>query len=325
MPEWLFEQGIGEQRALLIADGDAVALRITRDSDGAQPGSILPAKLLSHDKRVGAIVTLPDGEEAILRHLPPRTSIGTTLLVEVLRSAIPERDLTKRAITRPAEDGALAHTATLLSTLESGPHPVRVLSGHGSDQLEAAGWSEILDSARSGITPFDGGTLRVSLTPAMTVIDVDGYADDLARKSARAVARLIDLLDLSGNIVIDFPATANKAERVAIGELIDAHAPHPFERTGVNGYGLLQLIRPRSRPSIAERVQFAPIESAALALLRHAERAVGAGPLTLTAHPLVTGWIEQRPPLVSELARRSGRQVVLASDAQCAIAAGHAQ
>lgn len=327
MPEWLYEDGIGEARAALVENGVIIAIRIARDNDGAMAGSILPARLLSQDKAIGAVVTLPSGEEAILRQLPPRVSIGATLMVEIQRCAIPERDLTKRAIARAVGAGVEPRALTLRSLVEAGTNAVRTLDTLGTNELESAGWSEALDVARSGIYPFEGGTLRVSLTPAMTVIDIDGYvpATELATQGAHAVSRVLNLLDITGNIVVDFPAAANKAERVRVAEIIDAHAPHPLERTAINGYGLLQIIRPRTGPSIAERVQFLPIESAALALLRRAERAVGTQALTLTAHPSVLGWIDQRPALLEQLQRRTGRNVVLARDAQCGIDGGHAQ
>ena len=327
MPEWHYEAGIGERRAALVEDGEIRALRVERDEDGLPADSIVTAKLIANDPATGPVVALPNGEEALLRGLPPRTSIGTSLRVIIKRSAIYERDLVKRALARPAEPDTAEHIPTLLATITAGPHPVRTLRSHEADAFEAAGWSEWLDTAHSGIHAFTGGTLRLALTPAMSVIDIDGHlpAAELARNGARAVAQLLDALDITGNIVIDFPTLANKGERQMVGEVIDAHLPQPFDRTAINGYGLLQIIRPRLGPSLAERLAFTPVASAALALLRRAERAQGSGPLTLTAHPRVIDWLTTRPALTEELARRSGRNVVLASDAQSAIDHGHAQ
>ena len=45
--------------------------------------------------------------------------------------------------------------------------------GPGLDLFEQAGWSELLEEAAGGQTAFEGGALRMSLAPAMTLFDVD--------------------------------------------------------------------------------------------------------------------------------------------------------
>ena len=91
----------------------------------------------------------------------------------------------------------------------------------------------------------------------------------------------------------------------------------------MNGFGFLQIVRPRPRASIIELVQNAPVETAALALLHLAARTPGAGPRTLTAAPRIASWLRAHPALISELERRVGAQVVLAEDAALALQAGH--
>lgn len=249
---------MGERRAALVIDGAIAALRIERDSDGAQPGAILDARLTPAAGRGPRIVRLDSGEEALLAPLPPHTGDGATLRVEIVRAAIAEADLVKRATARPAPDGAPYRPApTLRERIGDSGVPVRAVRAFDADALEQAGWSEWIEVARSGHLPFPGGMLRISPTPAMTVIDVDGDAPPLtlAREGAIAAARAIRALGIGGSIAIDLPTLANKSERVAVAEAFDAALPQPFERTAINGFGLLHLIRPRRRPSLIERIQ----------------------------------------------------------------------
>ena len=83
LTEWLFEDGVGERRAALVADGAIVALRVERDSDGAQPGAIHDARLLASAGRGPRLLRLDSGEEALLAApLPPGLSDGASLRVE---------------------------------------------------------------------------------------------------------------------------------------------------------------------------------------------------------------------------------------------------
>ena len=328
--EWLYEDGIGESRAALVEDGRIIAAQSAADDDGAQPGAVVRARLLSTDDGV-TLVQLPgdNGEQALLSSLPHSISIGAETLVEITRSAIPERDLIKRAKCRPAADGAAPRLApSLLQRISASGDAVRTLHPHQPDMLESAGWSELCDAAMSGQMAFAGGMLRMALTPAMTVIDIDGVVPPaaLAHAGARAAAQMITAMGIGGNIVIDLPTMANKAERVAAAEVFDEGLPQPFERTAINGFGLLQIIRPRLRPSLAERWQFNRTEQSVLALLRRAERhaaRVAGTALSISANPAEIAWLMTRPALIELMTRRSGRTVRLHDDQSCAIGCGY--
>ena len=73
-----------------------------------------------------------------------------------------------------------------------------------------------------------------------------------------------------------------------------------------------------------ETVQADPVLTAALALLRRAERTPGHGAITLTANPAVPARIVARPDWIDALARRLGAPVGLRPDERLAISAGHA-
>ena len=130
-----------------------------------------------------------------------------------------------------------------------------MLRAHEPDRSKQAGWSEVLEEATTGEIAFAGGALRMSLTPAMTLFDVDG--DGAARcardrRRARPWRAAIVRHGIGGSIGIDFPTLANKAQRQAVAEAIDAALPQPFERTAVNGFGFLQIVRRRRRASLPE-------------------------------------------------------------------------
>ena len=121
----------------------------------------------------------------------------------------------------------------------------------------------------------------MSLTPAMTLFDVDGSLPpaELAVAGAAAAARAIRRLGIGGSIGIDLPTLPARADRQAAAAALDAVLPQPFERTAVNGFGFLQIVRRRERPSLPELVQGDPVGAAARALLRRA-RARAPAPAT---------------------------------------------
>lgn len=327
MREWLFEAGIGEARAALIEDGAIVRAEIEADDDGVRAGTIAQARLdriLLPARR--AVVRLDGGEEALIEPVPKGVSEGGRLLVEIHRAALPEPGRAKLAMARMAPADAVPVTGRgLLDRITADGDPVRVLRSHEPDALEAAGWSELLEEAASGEASFEGGGLRLSLTPAMSLIDVDGWLDPgaLAIAGADAAARMILRHGISGSIGIDLPSANSKAGRLAAGEAVDAVLPQPFERTAVNGFGFLQIVRRRARASLPERLQGDPVGAAARALLRRAERTPGAGARTISAAPAVIARIAARQDWQDELTRRIGSTVALRPDPRLAISAGH--
>ena len=177
----------------------------------------------------------------------------------------------------------------------------------------------------------EDAALRIFPTPAMVLIDVDGSLPpaQLGPKGAKLAAQAIRALGLTGNIGIDLPTMNNKEERAIAAAQIDKLLPLPFERTAVNGFGFMQIIRKRERASLIESLREDPVLSAAMALLRLAERAQGAGPagggaVTLSANPAVIDRIHRTPDWIARLEKRRGGQVTLKPDASLAIGSHHA-
>lgn len=307
MAEWLHEEGIGEDRAVLVEDGEILEAMIALP--GLRAGTVVEARLVSK----AGIAALPDGSEAVVEPLP-RVSEGAQFCAEVVREAIPEAGRPKPPKLRPTDQRPGSGPA-----LPGTPAP-RV----GPDPFEDAGWSELLEQARSGEIAFPGGALRMSLTPAMTLFDVDGSLPPaaLAEAGAAAAARAISRFGIGGSIGIDLP-TLPRDRRQAAAARVDAILPQPFERTAVNGFGFLQIVRRRVRASIPEVLCADPAAAAARALLRRAERLQGK--VAIHAAPRVILQLKARPDWLAELARRTGGDAVLLPNPGLAIAGGHVQ
>jgi hypothetical protein len=319
--EWLYEEGIGENRAALVVDDDIIEAMIELP-EALRLGSVVEGRLtaiLVAGRR--GIVSTERGE-ALIEPLPRSLTEGQVIRVEIVREAIPERGRPKQARCRlsdlpPRQGPSLAERIAPFTRLGAG----------GADRLEQAGWSELLEQAASGEIPFPGGALRMDLAAAMTLFDVDGALPpaELAVAGAAAAARAIRRMGIAGSIGIDLPTPGSKAERQAAAEAIDALLPQPFERTAVNGFGFLQIVRRRERPSLPELLRADPAGAAARALLRQAERTGGAGERMLTAAPAVIALVESRPEWIAELERRAGTRVALRADPALGLGAGHVQ
>ncbi|PZU11841.1 ribonuclease [Sphingomonas sp.] len=328
MAEWLHEAGIGEQRAALVEKGRIVEMHVDPDDGRLRVGAICAARLVRAAEAGGrARVALPGGE-ADLVAVPRGLSLGAALAVEVIREALPERGAVKLPRVRvAAQDAVVGAGPDLLARIAASGLPLRRRDTPGEDVFEAHGWSERLEEAASGIVAHDDALLRISLTPAMTLIDVDGAGPlaALAIAGARRAGEAIRCFGIAGSIGIDLPTLPDRAERQATAAALDAILPQPFERTAVNGFGFLQIIRRRERRSLLELIAADPALAAARALLRRAERARGAGAVALAAHPAVIANLESRPEWIGALARRIGADVRLQAEPGLPMSGAHAQ
>ena len=307
LPEWLIERGIGETRCALVERGRIVEARV--HVDGIVPaGTILEAKL----KSVGPNgIAMAEGQEYLLPSGASGVTQGAKLNIEVTREPLGGAEPWKRPLAR-------------LTDQPAGPAPSLEGREAVSGEFDVAGWLDLVEEARDGIVAFPGGELRVSLTPAMTLIDVDGQLlpAELAVAGARSAGQAIRRHGIGGSIGIDLPTAKNKDARQAAAAAVDAVLPQPFERTAVNGFGFLQIVRPRLRASLFElAADRAAFETRAL--LRRVGREVGA--IRVAAHPSVIAVLSGHRDWLDQLARQVGGAVTLRSDPALAISGGHAE
>lgn len=312
MAEWLVEAGIGETRTILVDRGEVLAARLDwpgRLAAGLVEDAILIARAAGSRRGTARFA---NGEEALVDQLPVDAQEGAPIRLKVTRSALAEAGRLKRAQARPTGDA---------------PCPAPSPPGKIIPCFPAGLWEEVWGEAWDGSVDFAGGTLTISPTPAMTVIDVDGDlpARSLALAAVAPLAASIRRLDLAGSIAIDFPTLADKADRQAVDTALAAALQGwPHERTAMNGFGLVHLVARLERPSLLHRLAMNRNRAAALMLLRRAEQVRDPGSqLLLTAHPNVRHAVI--PEWETELARRAGRAIRWQDDTGLAPESGFAQ
>lgn len=320
MAEWLVEQGIGEDRAILFDSGTAIAARMDWPG-GLCAGQVEDAVLVS--RQAGSprgTARFANGEEALVDGLPREASEGASLWLLVTRAALAETGRFKLAQARPTADESRP-APRLAKRLGRSGHDVKIVRRFpGND------WQEIFLQAWDGEFTFDGGNLSITPTPAMTLIDVDGALPprQLALAAVPDIARAIGLFDLAGSIGLDFPTLPAKAERTEIDRALEQSlADWPHERTAMNGFGFVQLVARLQGPSLLHRIRMHRAGAAARLLLRQAEAVTDPGTLLLTAHPAVRAAV--KPEWEEELCRRTGRSVAWQDNPALALQSGFAQ
>lgn len=314
LPEWLIEEGIGETRALLVEGERVLAARLQWPGElaaGTRCTGRLTAKLKGTRR---GVALLEDGREALVDHLPANVTEGQSLDLVITRAALAERGRFKRAQARVAAADA--------------PPPAAAMpEGRTLRRFPAGLWEEVWHAASAGSLDIPGGEILVSVTPAMTVIDIDGVGTprEVALAAVPAIARAVAWFDLGGNIGIDFPTLQTKDDRRAVDDALGTVlAGWPHERTAMNGFGFVQLVARLEGPSLLHRFATARVGMCARLALRVGEQAEGHGPvLELRVHPALKA--KMKPQWLDELARRTGRVVRVETDPGLALEAPSAQ
>jgi Ribonuclease G/E len=222
------------------------------------------------------------------------------------------------------DDPALA--ASLRASL--GSHQMNRLSvsrtGFEDDVAEA------IDALSRPIVSLpNGATLSFWPTPALVAVDVDAGAAVAAAGGARSVhealnrtvlpalATQIRLRNLSGGIVVDLAGLSARKRMQLAPELTRALSDDPLRPKflGFTALGLAEIVRARIHPPLHELLS-GPL-AAGLAALHAALQAVGPDPRArpaIRAAPPVVVALQADPVALVDLARHTGRDVILRSD-----------
>ncbi len=322
-PLWLVEQGIGEERAVLVERGTIAAARLHWPGNLTlgQVEDAVVEEINQHGiwRRFG-IARFANGERAYASRMPREVTEGATARLEITRESLTERGRLKIAQATSTER-PLRPAPSLAEQLRNEGHAPRIVDRFPDE----ADWSELFLEAWNGEVDFAGGGLIFSDTPAMTLIDVDlrNPIEALYYNGLPVLARALRRLNITGNIGIDFP-TLDKSDRKVIddklGELL---GDWPHERTSMNGFGFVQLVARMGQPSMLQRIGRHRVGAAARFALRLAERVEGPGVTLLRVHPALQARF--RPEWLDQLARRTGREVRIDTDPGLALEAPSAQ
>jgi ribonuclease G len=352
----LWDAGPGEIRAGLVEDGKLTEFRIIRlrrqEKSVLASGEHYTARIIEQRGPGKALVSLGGDNQALLQSAP-KLPEGSLLAVEMVRGPVPEPGRWKLPLVKPCTDVKpsreacwhfsaepwerfLQRVAPLVGAIicpdAVTANEVTQLVGQSGtsiaidpESLADADFDELIDAAVSGEFTINGGMLSIERTRAMTMIDIDGSSDALALNIAAAqeIPRLLRLLDIGGQIGIDFLNLPDRKARLttdaALAKGCVALGQH--ERTALNGFGFAQIVRPRTGPSIPEILcGITPgglsLDSRAIALLRDAGRSIGHGKRQLVAQSAIIDLIKNWPEETAALRSSLGVEIELVPDAR---------
>ena len=309
----------GERRAAFVENGNIVEIHIQRDALWAF--GECGAGRIDRKTPSGAYVIADDNSELLLRSKMGAPE-GARIMFEVAREAIaepgrnkPPEIILREGVCEPLMGKDALWEARVASL---GPSAINASIAEGFD-VAIAGQSQRGDV-----------TISFQRTKAGLVFDIDGIGDAFAINmvAATEIARLLRLYQIGAMVLIDFVSMESKAQRTQIAEAFDAASladARPFERTAINGYGMMQVVRARPRPSVLDqlfgtRIAALSDETKAYWLLRAVAQSTGFGTRTVTAQPDVATllqserWAAWRATAV----RLAGADMVVVADEKAA-------
>ncbi len=283
MTEYWIDAVPGERRAALIENGAVVEVHLQRDLYFALGEAC--AGRIDRKTPSGAYIKTESGDEVLVRRNAKQPE-GSRVDFEITREPICEPGRAK-----PAE-AKLLDAIPIVNANRDQLWEAR-LKTTGELPCRTADVSAAFDVALAGASQVDDVTISFQRTKAGLVFDVDGFGDALVINlvAAKEIARLLRLYQVGGMTMIDFVGAESKDARNAVALAFDSAAAadsRPFERSSVNGFGLMQVVRARPRPSVLDqlfgtRIAALSAETQALWLLKEASCSSGFGLRTITA------------------------------------------
>ncbi len=326
----------GEVRAVALQDGVVMDYALSRPGRPDGMGDVHRGRVIARvPAMAGAFVALVDGE-GFLPDSAGATglTVGDAVRVRITRAAQGDKG-PRLARDGPCDPGpptllrrgldAGQRLATLYPGAALQPDDSAQLMTRFTDAVEAE-----LDVLATPHADLPGG-MQASFTPtpALVAIDLDMAAATAGqggkpaaqlaanRAALPALARHIRLRNLSGAIVLDL-AGLKASKRAALAPaLTEALAQDPLRPRflGFTALGLAEILRPRTHPPLHELL--GSPHAAGLRALRtmvHDMAADPASALALRAPPAICTALEQDSAARADLARRTGRPLVLRAD-----------
>jgi Ribonuclease G/E len=282
-----------------LGEGTILPVRVTRSAQGGK-GPRLTANLPGPDRQL-----VGSGPPTLLRRGPGG--------VEIMASRYPDAAIL-------AYDPALA--ALLRPRLGD---RVDVTREPPDEAVETA-----IDAlALPEMSLPSGGCLHIQPTAGLVAIDIDtGGASSGRREKAVSqlgfnreilpvLARQIRLRNLAGAIMVDFAGLSPRRRQALGPELAELLREDPLRPRflGFTALGLAEIVRPRVHPPLHELLS-GP-HAAGLSALRQAARELASRPdrtLALRAAAAVIAALQADPVALPDLARSTGRSLILRSD-----------
>ena len=341
----------GEVRAVALLGGAIVDVAIERPGRPDGVGDLLRGRVTAVvPSLAGSFVALPEAEGFLPDSAAaPGLSVGSAVAVRIVRAAQggkgPRLDARALDPVAPGPPALLARGPGAVARLAA-LHPGAPILADGAGLAAALrprvvvqaapppDMIEALDALADPVARLDNGVRATfSPTPALVAVDLDTSAatDDRRGKAAAqhalnrdaipGVARHIRARNLSGAILLDLAGMGVKRRAALGGAIAAALAPDPLgpRFLGFTGLGLAEILRPRGHPPLHELL--AGPHAAALAALRRLVReqaARPAVPLALRAAPDVADALAADPVATADLARATGRALMLHRDASLA-------
>ncbi len=340
----------GEVRVAAVQDGTLLDYAIDRPGRPDGVGDLYRGRVLAHMPALaGAFVALPDTEG----FLPDSAggaglNDGMAVQVRVTRAAqggkgprlamqgegAPGPPMLLRRGPGAAERLTRLHLDAPLSVddpaLAAQLRPVlgaRVSVVHAGFDDDVAGQIEAL--AATHIALPGGARASIHPTPALVAIDIDGAATSADRRAKATaqmatnlallpeLARQIRLRNLSGAILVDLAGLTVRRRATLAPAFAAALAHDPLRPRflGFTALGLAEMTRPRVHPPLHELL--AGPHAAGLNALRQVMQASAALPAlvhALRCAPDVAAALSDDPVALPDLARRTGRPLVLRPD-----------
>jgi Ribonuclease G/E len=276
----------GETRAALVWGEQLLEVVHLRDTE-AQPGAIYVGRV--GERLPGAADVFVDigiGPHGLLEAKGQKFTTGQRIAVEVLTPARAEKGhkLKLAQVPLPADDKAQliqaavhptmvwaqAYQASLQEivvdppsqkrTYEATLRDIPVVTAAANDFTWAEIEEQIDEALQTELALPRGGRIRFEQTSALLSIDIDAAASSIDQANADAmdvIARQMRLRNLAGHLLVDLIHMKGKQRFVDALKAACAADPVETRILGLTPSGMIDIVRQRTRPSLAEMLKTA--------------------------------------------------------------------